>query len=89
MKKIYAFAAAALFAVAANAQTLYIAGAGDFTNGEWNAETPDEFQLVGGEYVLEITNLTQFKLSTAAGSWEDFNAGCYGCNYGEEQERSI
>ena len=89
MKKFYAFAAAALMAVAANAQVLYITGAGGFTNGEWNAETPDEFEMVDGNYVLEVGDLTQFKLSTACGDWDAFNAGCYGCNYGEEPGATV
>lgn len=84
MKKFYAFAAAALMALAANAQTLYITGAGEFTNGEWNATTPDEFTMVDGHYEYSVNNLTQFKLSTECGSWDAFDAAVIGCNYGEE-----
>ncbi len=83
MKKFYAFAAAALLATAANAQNLYITGAGGFTNGEWNAETPDEFTLVNGQYEIEVANLTQLKISTACGDWDTFNTGVLGCEYGD------
>lgn len=88
MKKFYTFAAAAAVALAANAQSLYITGAGDFTNGTWNAAEPDEFEIVDGKYQIEITNLTQFKISTncdasAEDAWVPFNEGCYGCEYGD------
>ncbi len=85
MKKLYAFAAAALFAVAANAQTLYITGDGDFTGGTWNPAAPDQFQLVNGQYEIEVTNLSQFKMSTEMGDWDAFNNGVVGCDYGSEQ----
>lgn len=81
MKKFYAFAAATLMAVAANAQTLYICGAGDGL--AWDPSSPAEMPVVDGNFVMEVTNLTQFKLSTVAGSWDDFNGGALGCNYGE------
>ena len=84
MKKFYAFAAAAFFAVAANAQNLYITGEGQFANGTWNAETPDAFAIVDGNFEIEVAGLTQFKISTACGDWDSFNAGVYGCAYGEE-----
>ncbi|MDE6271759.1 MAG: hypothetical protein K2M31_01990 [Muribaculaceae bacterium] len=84
MKKFYAFAAAALLATAANAQNLYITGAGAFANGEWNAETPDEFAMVNGQYEIEVANLTQFKISTECGDWDAFNTGVRGCEYGEQ-----
>lgn len=84
MKKFYAFAAAALLATAANAQNLYVTGAGEFANGEWNAETPDEFSFVNGQYEIEIANLTQLKISTECGDWDTFNSGVLGCEYGKE-----
>ena len=82
MKKFYAFAAAALMAVAANAQTLYICGAGDGL--DWTPETPETVPMVDGKYVMEVTNLTQFKLSTEFGDWDTFNAAALGCTYGSE-----
>ncbi|MDE5791431.1 MAG: hypothetical protein K2H96_09425 [Muribaculaceae bacterium] len=68
---------------------LYITGAGDFTNGEWNAATPDEFTYADGKYTITVTNLTQFKISTscdpeALKPWDVFNAGAYGCEYGDK-----
>ena len=64
--------------------TLYITGAGAFKNGEWNPETPDEFQFINGEYVYEVEELTQFKISIDCGDWDSFNVNSYGCDYGDE-----
>ena len=83
MKKFYAFAAAALFAVAANAQTLYICGAGEGLG--WDPSAPAEMEMVDGNFVFESADLTQFKLSTAMGDWDTFNASALGCTYGSEQ----
>ncbi len=83
MKKFYAFAAAALFAVAANAQNLYICGAGEGL--AWEPGSPAEMTLVDGNYVFESAGLTQFKISTTMGSWDEFNAGALTCNYPEDQ----
>ena len=87
MKKIYAFAAAALCTLAANAQNgapLYATG--NATNGlsNWNPEEATEFAYTDGKYTLEVEGLVELKISTAKGTWDDFNAGCYGCNYGKE-----
>lgn len=65
-----------------NAQTLYITGAGDFVNGTWNPETPDEFKMVDGQYVYEVTNLTQFRISSSYGTWIAFNCEALWCQYG-------
>lgn len=86
MKKLYFLAAAAIVAFAANAQNgapLYITGAGEFANGEWNATTPDEFTYADGKYTIEVKNLTQFKISTGCGDWSAFDGGVFGCNYGD------
>ncbi len=87
MKKIYMIAAAALVAAAANAQNgapLYITGAGTgFANGSWNAETPDQFRFENNEYVYDGTDLSQFKISTAAGSWDVFNPAALEANVTE------
>lgn len=99
MKKIYALAAVAFMALAANAQNgapLYATGAGGFVGGEWAPATPDQFVYENGVYTLEVANLTQIKISTTTGASEDpeadawslFNAGAYDCGengYGEEQ----
>lgn len=87
MKKFYAFAAAALCALAANAQNgapLYATGAGPAFDPAWAPETPTEFNWDGKEYTLELEGLTQIKISTAMGTWDEFNAGVYGCDYGKE-----
>ncbi len=79
MKKFYAFAAAALCAFAANAQNgapLYATGAKPAFDPDWNAESPVEFEYADGVYTLELKGLTQFKISTASGSWDDFDGGC-------------
>ena len=86
MKKFYAFAAAALCALAANAQNgapLYATGAGPAFDPAWAPETPAEFNWDGKEYTLELEGLTQIKISTAIGTWDEFNAGVYGCKYGD------
>lgn len=80
MKKFYAFAAAALLATAANAQTLYICGAGEGL--AWEPATPAEMTFENGEFTFQSNNLTQFKISTTMGSWDDFNAGALTCDYG-------
>ncbi len=99
MKKIYALAAVALMAMSANAQNgapLYATGAGDFPGGEWAPATPSEFVYADGVYTLEITNLTQIKISTVTGAsddpeadaWTLFNGGAYDCGeegYGNKQ----
>ena len=80
MKKIYALAAVACMAFAANAQNgapLYATGEGDFTGGKWAPATPDVFEYANGVYTLKVDNLMQFKISTAAGDWDAFNAGAY------------
>lgn len=90
MKKIYALAAVACMAFAANAQNgepLYATGEGDFTGGKWTPATPDVFEYANGVYTLKVDNLMQFKISTAAGDWDSFNAGAYDCGeegYGNE-----
>lgn len=90
MKKIYALAAVACMAFAANAQNgapLYATGEGDFTGGKWVPATPDVFEYANGVYTLKVDNLMQFKISTAAGDWDSFNAGAYDCGeegYGNE-----
>ncbi|MBD5369860.1 MAG: hypothetical protein HDR80_10295 [Bacteroides sp.] len=91
MKKFYAFAAAAMLAVSANAQdALYAVGAGEGLG--WDPKAPKEFTFVQGEgFVLEIADLTQLKISTTfdaeaeGDGWPEFNAGVLGCNYGSEQ----
>ena len=83
MKKFYAFAAAAMTALAVNAaEPLYICGGGEGL--EWNPATPAEVPFVDGKYVMEVTNLENFKLSTKTGEWADFNGACLTCDYGYE-----
>lgn len=92
MKKIYAFAVAALCALAANAQNgapLYATGAGPAFDPAWAPETPAEFTYADGVYTLELNGLTQFKISTASGDWDTFNAGAYGCKYGSELDVEV
>lgn len=95
MKKIYALAAAAFLGLAANAQDgapLYYTGDGipanlpDFTT--WAPEAPAEFEYANGVYTLEVNDLFQLKISTAKGTWEEFNAAALGCGeegYGDQQ----
>ena len=78
MKKFYAFAAAAIATVSMNAQ-LYVVGAGQGL--AWEPATPFVVELADGAYTFEVKDLTQLKISTAMGSWEDFNAAAYTCTY--------
>lgn len=80
MKKFYAFAAAAVATLSMNAQ-LYVVGAGEGLG--WTPETPLTVELADGAYTFEVKNLTSFKMSTAMGSWDDFNAGILGCSFTE------
>lgn len=82
MKKIYALAAVAFMAMAANAQNgapLYITGAS--FEPEWSAMEPKEFtwDAASSTYVYEGENLTSFCISTVKGTaedtaWDEFNA---------------
>lgn len=78
MKKFYAFAAAAIATVSMNAQ-LYVVGAGEGL--AWAPETPMVVDAADGAYTFEVKDLTQFKISLAMGSWDDFNAAAYTCTY--------
>ncbi|MDE6793303.1 MAG: hypothetical protein K2J48_09490 [Muribaculaceae bacterium] len=78
MKKFYAFAAAAFMAATAFAQDgapLYATGAGPAFDPAWAPESAVEFVYADGVYTLELEGLTQFKISTANGDWDAFNAG--------------
>ena len=76
MKKFYAFAAAVIATLSMNAQ-LYMVGDGS-VNGVatgWVASAPVAFELVDGNYVLDVTNLNSFKISTVIGDAADGNDG--------------
>lgn len=83
MKKIYALAAVAAMAFAANAQDLYIVGA--WEDVSWDIANPGVLTLQDGVYKGEFKQLSQFKLSNVdpEGSWDTFNANVYGCDYGD------
>ncbi len=81
MKKLYTLAAVAALAFSANAQ-LYIVG-----NGEglaWDPAAPMTVQLENNAYTVTINNLVQFKMSTASGTWDDFNGAALSCIPTEE-----
>lgn len=76
MKKFYAFAAAVLAAVSMNAQNgapLYATGAAPF-DPAWAPESPASFDWDGTNYVMTLEKATSFKISTAFGDWDTFNA---------------
>lgn len=51
---------------------LYITGGFD----GWKPATPAEFTYAEGKYTFNLTDVSQgFKISTAKGSWDDFNGG--------------
>lgn len=64
-----------------SAQTLYVCGQGDGL--AWTPEAPYEVNPTNGSYTFEITNLAQFKVSTAFGDWDTFNGAAIGCNFTE------
>lgn len=87
MKKIYAAALLAAVAVSANAQNgapLYATGEKPAFDPAWDPENPVEFKYENGVYTLEPAgNLTSFKISTAKGTWDAFNAGALCAPYNE------
>ncbi|MEZ3519653.1 MAG: hypothetical protein K1V75_06920 [Muribaculaceae bacterium] len=99
MKKFYAFAAAAMVAVSANAQALYMTGASAAAEegglpAQWDPANPAEFEVVDGNFQLEVAGLSTFKISTVKGTydettgaaiWDEYNANALGCEYGNEQ----
>ncbi len=101
MNKFYAIAAAALMAASAYAQDgapLYVTGGAiDESEGavspwgisNWNAEDPAELTFAEGKYTGEFKGITMFKISTAKGDWDAFNAGAYGCKYGKEPGKAV
>lgn len=72
MKKFYTLVAAAAVAMSASAQ-LYLCGAGEGL--DWEPATPMEVSAgADGNYTMTIKNLSQFKISTVKGTWDEFNA---------------
>lgn len=61
-------------------EPLYITG--DMTQPSWNPGEAVEFTYAGGVYTYDFGHETKgrgFKVSTAKGTWDEFNAGCIGC----------
>lgn len=99
MKKFYAFAAAALVAVSANAQALYMTGASAAAEegglpAQWDPANPAEFAIVDNNFELEVAGLSSFKISTVKGTydaetgaaiWDEFNGNALTCVYPDEQ----
>lgn len=74
MKKFYTLAAATVLAFGASAQSLYFLGAGQGLS--WDADKAMEVKLENGQYKVTIADLTEFKMSTTAGTtWDEFNPG--------------
>lgn len=72
MKKLYTLMAAAAATLAMNAQ-LYVTGG--FTGQSWSPGTPMEVALNDNAYTFDLPGLTAFKISTAKGTWDEFNKG--------------
>jgi len=72
MKKFYAFAAAAVAALSMNA-TIYVTGAA--TELAWDPTNPMVVEAENGSYSFDLTNVSMFKISTAFGEWDAYNAG--------------
>ena len=67
---------AMLLASNISAQAALYAVGGSAALGSWNPENPAEFTFANGVYTLVLDETsTSFKISTAKGSWETFNAG--------------
>ena len=67
---------AMLLASNISAQAALYAVGGSAALGSWNPENPAEFTFANGVYTLELDETsTSFKISTAKGSWDTFNAG--------------
>ena len=67
---------AMLLASNISAQAALYAVGGSAALGSWNPENPAEFTFANGVYTLELDKTsTSFKISTAKGSWDTFNAG--------------
>lgn len=101
MKKIYAFALAAMAVVSMNAQDkIYLAGPADVTiNGEnfaaaWAPAQAMELTAVDGKFTFKAGNFGSFKISTtpvaadtpAGEEWNVFNAGAMSANFPKEFE---
>lgn len=82
MKKLYTLLAAAFTFVGANAQ-LYFVGDGEGLG--WAPEAPMIVEQVDGQYTVTINNLNAFKMSTAMGSWDDFNGGALAAVVADDQ----
>lgn len=86
MKKSLLIMAAALTAWTASAQ-LYVTG-GNVTNAPaWDPSNPLEVTAIDGEYTFEANG--GFKMSTAKGDWNTFNAGALGLDSGWTKENGI
>ena len=67
---------AMLLASNISAQAALYAVGGSAALGNWDPSKPAEFTYSNGVYTLELDETsTSFKISTAKGSWETFNAG--------------
>jgi len=103
MKKIYALAAVACMALAANAQNgapLYITGQsagpdnGGFAN-DWNVGDkgdPTQMTFEDGVYKIHVNGLSSFTISTVAdGTWDNWQAegNCYTCEYGDNPGATV
>lgn len=75
MKKSLLMMAAALTAWSASAQLYVTGGAVEGAASSWDSANPLEVQEANGEYTFQATG--EFKISTAKGDWDAFNAGAY------------
>lgn len=73
MKKLSLLLAAAVTCFTASAQ-LYVTGTNvEGASAAWDPASALEVQLENGVYTFQATN--DFKISTANGTWDQFNAG--------------
>lgn len=85
MKKLYTLALAAAAALSVNAQVYFV---GEFDGvAMWTPETPLEATLnADGNWEITLEKTGGFKMSTAKGDWDTFNAGAFSVNEGNVTE---
>ena len=88
MKKLYTLALAAAAALSVNAQVYFV---GEFDGvAMWTPETPLEATVnADGNWEITLEKTGGFKMSTAKGTWEEFNAQAFSVNSGNVTEEYV
>lgn len=88
MKKLYTLALAAFAALSASAQVYFV---GEFNGVQmWTPDTPLEATLnADGNWEITLEKTGGFKMSTAMGDWDTFNAAAFSVNNGNVTEEFV